>query len=459
MLVLLEKLNAVLSPLMVILLLLAGGYLSIGTRFFQLRRFGSTLRGTVGSLFSRRRKKDAQSGLTPFQAVSTALAGTLGTGNIVGVATAIVSGGPGAIFWMVVSAFFGMITKYAEVLLAVEFQIKDKNGQLRGGPMYYIRNGLKMPRLAAAFAVICVLASFGVGNMVQVNSVADALGSAFGVSKPLTGGVIAVVIALSACGGMKAIAKLCEKLVPLMAVFYLGACLLVIGIHIERLPAAVSLIFSSAFGFRAAGGGVLGYTVANALRFGVSRGIFTNEAGLGSAPIAHGSAEAESSVKQGMWGIFEVFFDTVVMCSLTTLVILTSGLWDSGLNGAALTTAAFSSAIGAPAAGFIAVSVLFFAVSSILGWYYYGSCCLTYLTPSQKLLRLYQAAYVCAAVIGASIHLQVVWAASDLLNLLMFLPNVIAVLLLSGLVFRRTREMEKADKSGIAHGHKRFIKK
>jgi len=446
MLAFLEQINSFFSPAMTVLLLIAGSFFSIGTRFFQFRRFGRVWQETIGSLFHPKRDQTAKSGITPFQAVSTALAGTLGTGNIVGVATAIVSGGPGAIFWMVVSAFFGMITKYAEVLLAVAYQKKDKKGQLWGGPMYYIRDGLQMPHLAGAFAVICVLASFGVGNMVQANSISDAVSSAFGISKPLVGGMIAVVVAIAAFGGVKAIAKTCEKLVPFMAIFYLGACLVVIGVHFERLPEAISTIFSSAFGFRAAGGGFLGYAMLNAIRFGVSRGIFTNEAGLGSAPIAHGSAQAESSVKQGMWGIFEVFLDTVVTCTLTALVILTSGVWESGLDGAGLTAAAFSSVLGKAAGGFLAISILFFALSSILGWYYYGCCCLTYLSAGKSILLCYQICYCLAAVVGASVQLQIVWAVSDTLNLLMFLPNMLAVLLLSKTVFQKTREDEEEKK-------------
>ncbi len=235
----LEKINAYLTPAMVIALLAAGLYLSFGTRFFQFRRLGQALRATVGSLFTRGRRKEAKDGITPFQAVSTALAGTLGTGNIVGVATAIVSGGPGAIFWMIVSAFFGMIIKYAEVLLAVEYQIKDQNGSLRGGPMYYIKNGLHMPKLAALFAVVCLLASFGVGNMVQSHSVSDALHSAFGLSKPLVGLVVAVIVSFAAFSGIKSIAKICEKLVPFMALFYLGACLFVISANAQKLPAGL----------------------------------------------------------------------------------------------------------------------------------------------------------------------------------------------------------------------------
>lgn len=444
---LIEKINATGSPVMLILLLLAGVYLSLGTGFFQIFHLGDILRQTVGKLLSKGRLRRSKDGMTPFQAVSTALAGTLGTGNIVGVATAIVSGGPGAIFWMVASAFLGMITKYAEVLLAVEYQVKGKDGCLRGGPMYYMKNGLGFPKLGALFAGVCLIASFGVGNMVQSNSVSDALESAFGWNKLLVGLGIAIAVGAAAFGGMKQIARICEKLVPFMALFYFGACFWVLGVHIDKLPEAFALIFRSAFQLRAAGGGVLGYTIATALRFGISRGIFTNEAGLGSAPIAHGSAEAESPVKQGMWGIFEVFFDTVVMCTLTALVILTSGLWDSGLNGAALTTAAFSQVIGRYASGFIALSTLFFAVSSILGWYYYGSCCLQYLSSEKRAVRLYQTAFFIAAVIGAVTELNAVWALADLLNLLMFLPNVIAVLLLSRLVFERTDAYKREQRA------------
>ncbi len=389
----LEKINAILSPVMVVLLIAAGFWLSVGTRFFQFRRFGTVMKETAGSLFSHRKHRKE-----------------------------------------------GMITKYAEVLLAVEYQTKDRNGLLRGGPMYYMKNGLGKPWLGMAFAALCVLASFGIGNMVQANSVSGALQAAFSIPKPLTGVVIAVIVALAAFGGVRQIAKVCEKLVPFMAVFYLGACLFVIGVNVQKLPEAFSLIFDSAFHFRAAGGGILGYTVANAMRFGVSRGIFTNEAGLGSAPIVHGSAHAESSVKQGMWGIFEVFFDTVIMCTLTTLVILTSGIWDSGLDGAALTTEAFSLVLGKGASGFIAVSILFFAVSSILGWYCYGSGCLEYLSEKKSVLRVYQCLFLAAIIIGATTQLYFVWNISDTLNLLMFLPNVISVLLLRSVVFRRTKE-------------------
>lgn len=434
----LEKVNRAGSPLMLLFLLSAGIYLSIGTGFFQFLHFGDMLKETIIHLFGKKGKNEKKNGITPFQAVSTALAGTLGTGNIVGVATAIVSGGPGAVFWMVITAFLGMITKYAEVLLSVEFQVKDKDDRLRGGPMYYMKNGLGSPKLGTLFAGVCVFASFGIGNMTQSNSVSAALESAFHWNKTIIGITLAVIVALAAFGGVVQIAKICEKLVPFMALFYLGACLFVIGANYRQLPAAFGVIFHSAFRFRSAAGGVLGYTFANAVRFGVSRGIFTNEAGLGSAPIAHGSAAAESPVKQGMWGIFEVFFDTVVMCTLTALVILTSGLWDSGLNGAALTTAAFSSAIGKYASGFIAVSTAFFALASMLGWYYYGVCCLQYLSVKPQTTRIYQLAFFAAIIAGATANLDLVWAASDSLNLLMFLPNVASLLLLSPVIFRQT---------------------
>ncbi len=444
---LIEAINAVGSPLMLVLLLFVGIYLSIGTGFFQIVHLGNILRQTVGRLFRRKNRQEKKDGVTPFQAVATALAGTLGTGNIVGVATAIVSGGPGAVFWMVASAFLGMITKYAEVLLAVTYQVKGKDDSLRGGPMYYIKHGLGWPKLGVLFAAVCLVASFGVGNMVQSNSVSDALESAFGWSKPAVGLGIALIIGPAIFGGGKQIVKICEKLVPLMAIFYFGACFWVLGARYDQLPEAVALIFRSAFELRAAGGGMLGYTIAAALRFGVSRGIFTNEAGLGSAPIAHGSAQAESAVKQGMWGVFEVFFDTVVMCTLTALVILTSGLWDSGLDGAALTTAAFSQVIGEYASGFIAISTLFFAVSSILGWYYYGSCCLEYLSSKRRAATLYRLTFLIVVIIGAVTRLGLVWALSDLLNLLMFLPNMVAVLLLSRPVFEQTSQYKRERRS------------
>ncbi len=441
-----DAVNRILSPLTVLLLSGVGIYLSVGTRFFQFRRFGKVLQSTVGGLISRKSNQAAKNGITPFQAVSTALAGTLGTGNIVGVSTALVSGGAGAVFWMVLSAFFGMITKYAEVLLAIEFQRKDREGNLRGGPMYYMQSGLGLPKMGAAFAVLCMIASFGVGNMVQANAIAESFSTAFGCSKLLTGLALAALIAIVTFGGTRGIAKICAGVVPFMAILYLGACLTVLIIRVDRIPQAVAEIFTSAFGWQAAGGGLLGYTVANAVRFGISRGIFTNEAGLGSAPIAHGSAHAESSVGQGMWGIFEVFLDTVVICSLTALVVLTSDRMHEGLNGAALTAAAFSSALGSVATPFLAISIFFFALSSMLGWYYYGQCSLAYLSADQRFTTLYRIGYPIAAVVGSGISLQTVWAASDTLNLLMFLPNIIAVLLLSKRVFARTAEYDRRKK-------------
>ncbi len=438
-----EKINRFGSPIVILLLLVTGVYLTVGSGFFQLRHFGDILRETLLSLFKKEKAGQGKNGITPFQAVSTALAGTLGTGNIVGVATAIVSGGPGAVFWMIAAAFLGMIIKSAEVLLSVVFQEKDRSGQLHGGPMYYMERGLGAPKLGRLFACLCLLASFGIGNIAQAHSVSAALESAFHWDKIGSGLLLAVPVGLAIFGGAKKITKICEKLVPFMALFYLGACLLVLGVHFRRLPTACEMILQSACGFRSAAGGMLGYTFSSAVRFGVFRGIFTNEAGLGSAPIAHGSAVTDSAVKQGMWGVFEVFLDTVVMCSLTALVILTSGLWDCGLDGAALTTAAFSAVLGRYASAFIAISILLFAVASMLGWYYYGVCCLRYLSAKPYLTRLYQAAFLSACVIGSSAELYFVWAAADCLNLLMLLPNTLSLLLLSPVVLRQTEKYRK----------------
>lgn len=427
------------GPVMLLVLLGLGIYLSFRTKFFQLTKFGLAMRTTIGSLFHKP-KKAKKGGITPFQAVSTALAGTLGTGNIVGVSTAIVSGGPGAVFWMWVSAFFGMITKYAEVVLAIKFRRKNRRGEYVGGPMYYIEDGLHCKPLAMVFAFLCICASFGIGNMTQSNSVSEALESSFHLNKLLIGVALAVFVGMVMLGGVKRIGKITERVVPFMGIFYTLFAILVVFLNRDQLGEAFGLIFRYAFHLKAAAGGGAGYLISTAMRYGVSRGVFSNEAGLGSAPIAHAASDTDSPVKQGMWGIFEVFFDTIVMCTLTTLVILTSGLWDCGATGATLTLAAFSKTLGSGAANIVSISMIFFAFATIIGWSYYGEKCIEYLFKDQRAVKTYRIVYVIFVVVGATTNLTLIWSVSDSLNGLMAIPNIIALIALSSLVIRETKD-------------------
>lgn len=425
---------------MLVFMMAVGVSLTLRTGFFQFRRLPSVLRHTIGTLFEGRGRRD-QSGISPFQAVSTALAATLGTGNIAGVATALVAGGPGAIFWMWASALFTMMTKYAEVALAVLYRERDSQGLYRGGPMYYIQKGLQLPWLGVVFAVCCVLASFGIGNLTQVHTMAHGLQQSFHIPAGVTGAVTAVAVCLVIVGGIRRVGSFTQVLVPLMALLYMGAGALVLARNAQGVPATFLLILRSAFSPQAAAGGVSGYGVMRAIRFGLARGVFTNEAGLGSAPMAHASADTKGPVEQGMWGIFEVFADTVVMCGFSGLVILSAGdLWMSGLDGAALTSAAFTQALG-PAGGWVvSISMVFFAFSSILGWAWYGECALGWLTGGSRFwLIVYRLLYVGATALGAGAALDLVWNLSDLLNGLMVLPNLLAILCLSGQVVRLTR--------------------
>ncbi len=428
---------------MELLLVGAGLWLSAVTGFFPVRRAGLVLRCTLGSLLPGGRRRRGRDGITPFQAVSTALAGTLGTGNIAGVATAIVAGGPGAVFWMWCSALLGMATKYAEVLLAVEYRTRGRDGRWQGGPMDYMDRGLGMPFLAGVFCVLCVLASFGIGNATQVGAVAQAMARDFSIPPLATGVVMALAAGLVMMGGLRRIGAFAQAFVPLMAVFYLGAGGLVLVKNAAMLPEALGLILRCAFAPGAAAGGVAGYTVRQAVHYGVARGVFTNEAGLGSAPMAHAGAAAEGPVQQGCWGIFEVFIDTVVMCGFTGLIILSSGdLWRSGLDGAALTSAVFAQALG-PAGGWVvSLSILFFAFSTVLGWGYYGERAVGWLLGERRgAVTAYRLCYLAVMVLAAPARLTLVWGLSDLLNGAMMVPNLIAVVALWRVVRRRTLEV------------------
>lgn len=422
---------------MTVAIISTGIYLTVRTNFLQVRRFGMVLRETALSIFKS--EKGAKGEISPFEALTTALAATIGTGNIAGVATAISLGGPGAIFWMWVSAFLGMVTKYSEVVLAVHFRRTRKDGAVVGGPMYYLEDGLNFRFLAVFFALFGALAAFGIGNMVQANSVADAMNQAFAVPRLLTGLVLMLATALVILGGIRRIGAITSKLVPLMALLYLfGALAIVLGAA-GRIPAAFGEIIGGAFTGRAAVGGFAGAGVRQALRFGVARGIFTNEAGLGSASIAHATARTDHPARQGMWGVFEVFFDTHVVCTLTALAVMVTGVWSSGLDGAAMTTAAFNQGLPGPGGYIVAVGLVFFSFSTLVAWSFYGEKCFEYLVGTGSTM-LYRLVWIILIPLGAIGGLRVVWALADTLNGLMAVPNLIGLWGLSGMIVKLTKD-------------------
>ena len=428
-----------------------GLYLSIRTNFLQIRKFPYAIKTTLGRIF---RKRDASDGaITPFQAVCTALAATVGTGNFAGVAGAIAIGCPGAIFWMWVSALFGMCTKYAEVTLAVHYREINANGELVGGPMYYIKNGLskKWHWLAYLFAAFGVLTVFGTGNATQVNTITTAINSALlnynvisesavSTSNLIIGIIIAILIAMILLGGIKRIGHVTEKLVPFMALLYILLGLGVILLNIQNVPAVFASIFRGAFQPRAVTGGIV-LSMFTSLKKGVSRGIFSNEAGLGTGSIAHACADTKKPVKQGMFGIFEVFTDTIVICTLTALVILCSGVAvDYGkAAGAELTILGFTSTYGSWVSIFTAVAMCCFAFSTAVGWGLYGARCIEFLF-SEKVIKPFMVIYSLVAILGATANLGLMWSIAETFNGLMAIPNLIALFLLSGTVVKLTKE-------------------
>ena len=432
--------------LLLFLLVGTGIFFTIKLHFVQLSSFADGVRHLFKG-FSLHGKAADKDGMSSFQALATAIAAQVGTGNITGCATALVSGGPGALFWTWVSAFFGMATIYAEAVLAQTYRT-TVDGQVTGGPAYYIRAAFKGKFgkfLAIFFSVALILALGFMGNMVQSNSIGDAFHNAFGVNRVVVGVVIAVLAAFIFLGGVKRIAAVTEKLVPLMALFYLFGALTVVCVHWAAVPAAFAAIFRGAFGLQAAGGGVLGYGMARAISWGFKRGAFSNEAGLGASVLVHCAANVEEPVQQGMWGIFEVFADTMVVCTLTALVVLTSGLVDldtgaalTGVEGSALVGQAFSTVFGAFGPQFIAVSVLLFAYSTTLGWSHYGTRAVVYLL-GERAAAGYKLVFAAMVLVGAVMKLDLAWALSDTFNGLMMLPNLVGVVGLSGVVVRETQ--------------------
>lgn len=413
-----------------------GVFLTIRTGFVSFVKFGYAMKQTFMKIFVKDQVGEGE--VTAFQAVSTALAATVGTGNIAGVGTAIAIGGPGAVFWMWLAALVGMATKYGEVVLSIHYREKTEDGRYIGGPMYYLEKGANMRWLAILFAAFGAIATFGIGNMVQSNSVADSLNTTFNINPVVTGVVLAILVALVIIGGIKKIGRVTEVIVPFMAVIYIVGGLLIILLNIQLVPAAFDLIFRSAFTGTAAVGGFVGSTLTMAIRFGIARGVFTNEAGLGSAPIAHAAATTDHPVRQGMWGIFEVFADTIVLCTITALVIVMTGAWDSGIDGAALTTVAFDE--GMPFGGYIVTfGLVFFAFSTLLGWSYYGEKCIEFLFGPKSILP-YRLVFIPLIVVGAIGGLRAIWDLADTLNGLMALPNLIGLLLLSPVIVKLTKD-------------------
>lgn len=437
------------GPVTLFLLALSGLLFSFGTGFFQLRHIRLWWRSTFGSAF--RGKSQKTGGITGFQSVCTALAATLGTGNIAGVATAIAAGGPGAVFWMWISAFFGTMTGYAENLLAGLYRGKNAKGEPIGGAMFYIEQGLGCRWLALLFSFFCILGSLGMGDMAQANSIATGLQDAFGVPPLLTGLAVAGAVGFAMLGGIQRMGRITERLVPFMAIGYTAAAVCVILANWRQVPMVLNSILQQAFNLQAGLGGLAGYGMKQALQVGVARGVSSNEAGLGSSVMAN-SAAGSPPVVQGMWGVFEVAVDTLLMCTLTALAILCSGVYDparyaaalgtnafSALpNGAALTADAFRSVFGPGGGALIAVSLMLFAFSTLLGWSYYGERAVEYLFGPGALVP-YKLLYLSCIVIGCVTRLDLVWQISDTFNGLMVLPNLLAVLWLSPQVFRETR--------------------
>lgn len=440
----LNNINSIVwGPMMLTLILGTGFYLMLGLKLMPLRKIIPSFR-----LLWRGRVVKGEGDISAFSALMTSLSATIGTGNIAGVATAIFLGGPGALFWMWCTALVGMATKYAEAVCAVHYRETDENGLHIGGPMYYIKNGLgKQWRwLAVAFSLCGMIAGFGIGNMVQSNSVANVVKSNFQIEPWLTSIILTFFVGLVLIGGIKRIAQVASRLVPLMGFAYLFTGIIVLSLYAEAIPSAFSLILTSAFTPVAAQGGFAGAAVWAAIRFGVARGVFSNEAGLGSAPIAHAAAATEHPVKQGMIAMLGTFIDTIILCTITGLIIIVTGAWTSGENGASLSTAAFSIALPGFGNYIVAIGLILFAFTTIIGWSYYGEKCAQYLL-GVKCITPFRILWVCAVAIGPLTQLETVWLLADTLNAMMALPNLIALLLLSPVIFKITKHYLDNDKT------------
>jgi len=432
-----HQLNSIVwGPAMLALILGTGIYLMLGLKLVPFRKLIYGIR-----MLWRGRKSTGEGDITPFDALMTSLSATIGTGNIAGVATAIVLGGPGALFWMWCTALVGMATKYAEAVCAVHYRETDEAGNHVGGPMYYIKNGLKQrwAWLGMTFAIFGAIAGFGIGNTVQANSVADVLNSNFGIPTGVTGIVLATLVGLVLIGGIQRIGKIASILVPFMGIAYVAGGVVILFLHADEIPQAFNLIFTHAFTPVSALGGAAGASVWMAIRYGVARGIFSNEAGLGSAPIAQATAKTNSPVQQGVIAMLETFIDTIIICTITGLVIIISGAWTGGITGASLSAAAFEQALPNFGGYLVAFGSAVFAFTTLLGWSFYGEKCVQYIFGFKSIVP-FRLLWVIVIPIGAISNLDIIWLIADTLNALMAIPNLIALILLSPVVFKLTRD-------------------
>lgn len=452
------------GPIMIGVFLIEGMWFQVKTAFLPVWKWKLWMRKTIlAAFFEKEVHESKEKGtLSQFQSACTALAATIGTGNIAGVATAITAGGPGAVFWMWISAVIGMATTYAENLLGIKYRYKDQEGNYVGGAMVYMERGCKMKWMAVLFAFFCMLASLGMGNMTQANSVSTALEAAFSVPLPVTGIVMAIVVGILVLGGIKRIAKVTEKMIPIMGLAFIVGTVMVIGFHYKAIPAAFESIWKEAFSFQAGVSGVAGYGIATAMRMGISRGIFTNEAGLGTSVMVNSVSDVKEPAEQGMWAIFTVFVDTIVMCTLTALAILVSGVYDASVYGAAmgterfevlpdgavLTGQAFASAFGKQGANFVAISIAVFAIATLLAWSYYGEKSAEYIW-GKKAIPVFKLIFIASIYIGSIMKLTVVWEISDTFNGLMAIPNLIALAILGPEVIKETKKYMNKKSNGV----------
>ena len=430
------------GPYMLVLLVGTGVYLTVRLMGIQFTLLPFALK----QAFTPQKKVEGEKqegDISHFGALMTALSATIGTGNIAGVATAVVVGGPGAVFWMWITAIFGMATKYGEGVLAVKYRVQNSKGEMSGGPMYYIERGMKKKWLAMLFAGFATIASFGIGSSVQSNSVAQSIHASFGIDGWITGVVLTVFTAVVILGGIKSISKVSSVLVPFMAVFYVLGGLIIILLNLDGLMPALQLIFSDAFTGDAVAGGALGTVI----RYGVARGVFSNEAGMGSAPIAAAAAKTDHPVRQALVSMTGTFLDTIVVCSITGIVLVMGNMYMDGETGAALTTHTFNKMLPGPGGWIVTFGLIFFAYSTILGWCYYGEKCATYLF-GDKCITIYRVIYVATVMLGTVASLDLVWAAADTFNGLMAIPNLIALLALSGVIIKETKDFKEKRKRG-----------
>lgn len=438
--------NLVWGPPLLILLVGTGAYFTFRLNLLQFRHLPTALK----LVFGKNKDQEKQGDISSFAALCTALSATIGTGNIVGVATAIKMGGPGALFWMWLAALFGMATKYAECLLAVKYRKVDDKGQMVGGPMYYLQYGVGSKFLAVMFAIFALgVACFGIGTFPQVNAILDASYLSFGVSRDVSAIVLTSLVAIVTLGGIQSIAKVAGKVVPTMALFYILACVSVLAMNADQLGAAISLVVTSAFTNTAASGGFLGASIMLAIQSGIARGVFSNESGLGSAPMAAAAAKTDSCVKQGLISMTGTFFDTIIICTMTGLTLILTGAWQGDLAGAEMTTYAFSVGLDSESIGpmMVSVGLMFFAFTTILGWNYYGERCVVYLMGTKAILP-YKIIFVALVASGAFLKLDMIWVIADIVNGLMAIPNLIGLIALRGVVIEETKRFFDIE-SGI----------